>query len=186
MRKRKKPRGITTLKSLPHRENGSPAGASTGGPRTALCQGPGPLESRCRPRPSDSHLAGTRTGAPTASLSLLGGRGTAAGQRPRRLGLTLATRLWRRRSSGARGGLTGRGCRMGVSTGAVKSTWPLLRRSRPRGVNVAPRWTLEDPIEARLHPLGVVAIVAAIPTVILTRGFFFRLPPLPGFSSTRI
>jgi len=85
-----------------------------------------------------------------------------------------------------RGGLTGRGRRMGVSTGAVKSAWPLLRCSSPRGVDVAARQTLEDPIEARRHPLGVLAVVTAIPAVILTRGFFFRLPPLPRFSSTCI
>jgi hypothetical protein len=109
-----------------------------------------------------------------------------AGQRPRRLGLSLATRLWRRGMLGARGGLTGRGRRRGVSTGAVRSAWSLLWRSHPRGVDVASRRTLEDPVEARRHPLGVVAIVVAIPTIILTRGFFFRLPPLPRFSSTRL
>jgi hypothetical protein len=75
---------------------------------------------------------------------------------------------------------------MGVSTRAERPAWPLLRRSRPRGVDVAPRRVLEDPIEARRHPLGVIAVFIIISTIIIARGFFFRLPPLPGFGSTRI
>jgi len=38
------------------------------------------------------------------------------------------------------------------------------------------RCTFEDPVEARRHPLGVVAVVVAAAAVVLTRGFFFRLP----------
>jgi len=60
----------------------------------------------------------------------------------------------------------------------MRSAWPLLWRSRPRGVDVASRRTLEDPVEARRHPLGVVAVVIAVSAVVLTRGFFLRLPPL--------
>jgi len=97
----------------------------------------------------------------------------------------LATRLWHRGRLGARGGLTGRGRRRGVSTGAVRSAWPLLWRSHPWDVNVASRRTLEDPVEARRHILRIVAIVITVPAIIFTRGFFFRLPPLPGFGSTR-
>ena len=87
---------------------------------------------------------------------------------------------------GAWGGLTGRGCRRGVNAGVVRSARPLLWRSRPWGVDVASRQTLEDPVKARRHSLRIVAVVISVPTVILTRGFFFRLPPLPGFSSTRL
>jgi len=64
----------------------------------------------------------------------------------------------------------------GVGTGAVRSTWPLLWRSYPRGVNVASRRTLEDPVKARRHPLGVVTVVITISPVVLTGGFFLRLP----------
>jgi len=85
-----------------------------------------------------------------------------------------------------RDGPTWRGRGRGVSAGAVRSAWPLLWRSRPQGVDVASRRTLEDLVETRRHPLGVVAIVTAVSTVILTRGFFFRLPPLPGLSLTRL
>ena len=76
----------------------------------------------------------------------------------------------------ARGGPTCRGRMRGVSPGAVRSACPLLWRSHPRGVDVASRRTLEDPVEARRHPLGIVAVVIAIPTIIFTGGFFFRLP----------
>jgi len=75
----------------------------------------------------------------------------------------------------------------GVSARAVRSAWPLLWRSRPRGVNVASRRTFEDPVKATRHPLGVVTIVVTVAAaVVLTRGFFFRFPPLPGLSSTRL
>ena len=85
-----------------------------------------------------------------------------------------------------REGPTWRGRARVVSTGAVRSAWPLLWRSRPRGVDVASRRTLEDPLETRRHPLGVVAIVIVVSAVILTGGFFLRLPPLPGLGSTRL
>jgi len=48
------------------------------------------------------------------------------------------------------------------------------------------RQTLEDSVEARRHPLGVVDVIIAVSTVILTGGFFFRLPPLPRLGSTRL
>jgi len=105
---------------------------------------------------------------------------------PRRLGFSLATRLWCRGRLGAQGGLTGHGRIRGVSTRAVRSARPLLWRSHPRGVGVASRRTLEDPVKARRHPLRIVVIIIVVPTIILARGFFFRLPPLPGFSSTRL
>ena len=81
-----------------------------------------------------------------------------------------------------RDGPTWRGRGRGVSAGAVRSAWPLLWRSYPRGIDVASRRTLEDPVEARRHPLGIVAVAA----VVLTGGFFFRLPPLPGLGSTHL
>jgi len=74
----------------------------------------------------------------------------------------------------------------GVGAGAVRSTWLLLWCSCPRGINVASRRTLEDPVKARRHPLGVVAVVITVSTVVLTEGFFLRLLPLPGLSSTRL
>ena len=180
MRKRKEPRGITTSKSLPHRENGSPAGTPTGGPRATLRQGPRPLEDRRWPGPSDFRLAGTETGAPAASLSFLGGHGVTTGQRPRRLGPSMATHLGRR--GRARGNLTSRGHRTGVGTGAVRSAWPLLGCFRPWDVDVASRRALEDPVEVRRHPLRVVVVL--ISTIIIAGGFFLRLPSLPGFCST--
>ena len=66
----------------------------------------------------------------------------------------------------------------------MRSAWTLFWRSRPWGVEVASRQTLKDPVEARRHPLGIVAVVVAVAAVVLTGGFFFRLPPLPGLSST--
>ena len=110
----------------------------------------------------------------------------ATGQRPRCLGLSQVTRFWCMGRLGARGDTTRRGRRWVVSAGAVRSTWPFLWRSRLRSVDVASRRTLEDPVEARRHPLGVVAAVIAVSAVILIGGFFFRLPPLPGLGSTRL
>jgi len=72
------------------------------------------------------------------------------------------------------------------SAGAMRSAWPLLWCSRPGGVDVASRRTLEDPVEARRHPLRVVAVIIAVSTIIFTGGFFFRLPPLPGLGSTHL
>jgi len=59
-------------------------------------------------------------------------------------------------------------------------------RSRPQGVGVASRRILEDPVEARRHPLGVVAVVIAVSAVVLAGGFFLRLAPLPRLGSTRL
>jgi len=82
--------------------------------------------------------------------------------------------------------LTWRRRERGVSAGAVRSAWPLLWCSHPGGVDVASRRILEDPVGVRRHPLGVVTVIIAASTIILTRGFFFRLPPLPGLGSTRL
>ena len=54
--------------------------------------------------------------------------------------------------------------------------------SRPRDVNVGLRQALEDPVEMRRHPLGVVTVVV-VAAIILIGGFFLRLPPLPGLRS---
>jgi len=96
----------------------------------------------------------------------------------------MATHLGRR--GRARGGLTGRGHRRVVSTGALRSAWPLLWRFHPWGIDVASRQTLEDPVEARRHLLGVIAVIVTVSTIVVARGFFLRLPPLPRFSSTRL
>ena len=85
-----------------------------------------------------------------------------------------------------RGGPTWRRRGRGVGTRAVRSAWPLLWRSLPRGVDIASRRTLEDPVETRRHPLGVVAVVIAVSAVVLAGGFFLRLPPLSGLSLTRL
>jgi len=176
---------IAASKNLPHRENGSPAGTSTGGPRTTSRRGFGPLTGRRGPRSSISHRANAGASAPAASVPLFEGHGAATGQRPRRLGLSPATRLWCRGRLVVRDGLTWRRRGRGVNVGAVRSAWPLLLCSCPGVVDVASRQTLEDPVEARRHPLGVVTVIIAVSTVILTGGFFFRLPPLPRLSSTR-
>ena len=70
----------------------------------------------------------------------------------------------------------------GVGAGAVRSAWPLLWRSYPRGVNVASRRTLEDPVKARRHPLRAGAVVITVSTIVLTEGFFLRLPPFLDFA----
>jgi len=173
-------------KNLPHRENGSPAGTSTGWPRTTPRQGSRPLTDRRRPWSSISHLASAGASAPAARVPLFGGCGAATGQRPHRLGLSLASRLRCRGRLGVRGGPTWRRRRKGVGAGAMRSAWLLLWRSRPRGVDVASRRTLDDLVETRRHPLGVVAVIFAISTIVLTGGFFLRLPPLPGLGSTRL
>ena len=107
------------------------------------------------------------------------------GQRPRRLGLSLPTRL-RCRGAGGAGRRDWSRAQEGCRRGAVRSTWPLLWRSHPWGVDVASRRTFEDLVKMRRHPLGIVAVVVTVPSIILTRGFFFRLAPLPRFSSTRL
>jgi hypothetical protein len=174
---------VTTSKSLPHGENSSPAGAPTGGPRATPCQGPRPLEDRRWPRPSNFRLGGTGTGAPAASVSFLGGRGTTASQWPRRLGPSVATRLGR--GGRARGDLTSHRHRRGVGTRAVRSAWSLLWCFPPWGVDVVLRRTLEDAVKVRRHPLGVITVLV-ITTIIVTRGLFLWLPPLPGFRPTRL
>ena len=150
---------ITALKSLPHGENGSPASTSTGGPRTTPRRDSRPITGRRRLWFGVSHLAGAGASAPAASISLVGGRGVATGQQPRRLGLSPATRLWCRGRSVGRDVPTWRGRGRGVSPRAVISAWPLLLCPRPGGVDAASRRTLEDPVEARRHPLRVVTVV---------------------------
>jgi len=68
----------------------------------------------------------------------------------------------------------------------MRSARAFFRCSSLRGVDIASRRTLEDPVKTRCHPLGVVAITIVVSTVILTGGFFFRLPPLPRLGSTRL
>ena len=165
-------------------KNGPPAGASTERPRTTPRRGSRTLTNGRRPRFSLSRLASARASAPAAGLPLVGGRGTATGQRPRRLGLSLAACFWRGGRLGAWDDPTLRRRGRGFSAGAVRPAWPLFWCSRPWGVDIASRRTLEDPVEARRHPLGVVAVVVAVTAVVLTGGFFFKLPPLPGLSST--
>jgi hypothetical protein len=77
-------------RSLPHRENSSPLGAPTGGPRATPRQGSRPLEGRRWTWRSNSRLTGTGTGAPAAGLSFLGSRGATASQWPCRLGPSMA------------------------------------------------------------------------------------------------
>ena len=50
----------------------------------------------------------------------------------------------------------------GVGPGATRSARTLLWRLRPGGVDVTSRRALENPIEARRHPLGVVAVLVVI------------------------
>ena len=168
---------ITASKNLPHRENGSPASTSTGGPRTTPRRGSRPLTGWRRPWSSITRLASAGASAPAAGVSLVGGHSTTTGQRPRRLGLSPATHRWCRGRLAVRDGPTRRRRGRGVGAGAVRSAWPLLWRSSPGGVDGASRWTLEDPVEARHHPLRVVAVIIAVSAVVLTGGFFFRLPP---------
>jgi len=67
-----------------------------------------------------------------------------------------------------------------------RPAWPLLWCSRPWGVGVGSRRTLEDPVKTGHHPLGVVAVVVTIAAIVLITGLFLRLPPLPGFRSARL
>ena len=62
-------------KGLPHRENGSPPATPSSGPRATPRQGSRPLEGRHWPRRVGPRLAGAGTGAPTAGISFLRGRG---------------------------------------------------------------------------------------------------------------
>ena len=65
-----------------------------------------------------------------------------------------------------RGGPTWRRCRRSVSAGAVRSTWPLLWCPCSWDVDIASRRTLEDPIETRRHPLGVIVVVIAVSAIV--------------------
>ena len=57
---------IIVSKTLPHRENGSPAGTSTGGPRTTPRRGSRPLTSGRWPLLGVSPLTSARASAPAA------------------------------------------------------------------------------------------------------------------------
>ena len=173
-------------KELTHRENVPPAGASTGRPRTAPRQGSRHLTGRRRLWYRISRLTSAGASAPAASFSLFGGRCAAMGQRPRRLGLSPATRLWCSGRLRMRDGPTWRRRGRSVSAGAVRSAWPLFLCSRSGGVDVVSRRTLEDPVETRRLPLGVVAVIITVSAVVLAGGFFLRLPPLPRLGSTRL
>jgi len=94
----------------------------------------------------------------------------------------MATRLGHGRR--ARGDLTSRGRGRGVGARAVGSAWSLRRSLRPGSIDITSRWTLEDPVKTRRHPLGIVAVLVVI--IVFAGGFFLRLPPLPGLSSMRI
>jgi len=173
-------------KTLPHRENGSPAGASTDGPRTTPHRGSRPLTSGHRPWLGVAPLASARASTPTACLPLAGGRGTTTGQRPHRLGLGPFARLWCRGRLGMRDGPALSRCGRDIGTGAVggrvpllplkRPAWSLLWRSRPWDISVGSRRTLEEPVKPGRHPLGVVAAVVTVTAVLLIGGFFFRLP----------
>jgi hypothetical protein len=67
-----------------------------------------------------------------------------------------------------------------------RPAWSLFWCSRPRGIGVGTRRTLEDPVETVHHSLRIIGIIATIIALILIGGFFFRLPPLPGLCSTRL
>jgi len=67
----------------------------------------------------------------------------------------------------------------------VRSAWSFFWCFHPWGVDVTSRRTLEDAVEARRHPLRVIAVLVII-TIIVAGGLFLRLPRLPGFRPTRL
>ena len=177
---------VTASKALPHRKNGSPAGTSTGRPRTTPRRGSRPLTNGHGPRLSISCLASARASAPAAGLPLARGRGTTTGQRPRRLGLSPAARLWRRGRLGAWDGPTLRRRGRGISPGAMIPAWPLFwcshlagRRRRleadprgsGRGETPSPRSRRCRRRHRRHRPRW---------------GILLQAPPLPGLCSTRL
>jgi hypothetical protein len=168
---------------LPHGENSSPPSAPTGGPRATPRQGSRPLEGRRWPRCVSSRLTGAGTGAPAADLSFLGGRCATAGQWPRRLGPGM-TALPERRGR-ARHDLTDLGRGRGIGARTVGSAWAPRRSFRPRSVDVALRWTPEDPVKTRRHPLGVLTVLVIV-VIFLAGGLFLRLSPLPGLGPARL
>ena len=101
------------------------------------------------------------------------GRGATTSQRPRRQGLNPVARLRRRRRLGARdsrlgagfGGVLARERRGGNSLCCLSRDplGPPLLGSRPRGINVGLRQTLEDRVKMGRHLLGVVAVVVVTP-----------------------
>ena len=71
---------------------------------------------------------------------------------------------------------------MGVARGRLpllplkRAAWPLLWCSRPWGVDVGSRRTLEDTVKQGRHPLGVVAAVVTVADLVLIRELFLGLP----------
>ena len=84
----------------------------------------------------------------------------------------------------------------GVSARERRGTTPSVASQETRlapplvlpfaGVGIGSRWTLKDPVKTGRHPLGVVAVIVTIATIVLIRGLFLRFPPLPGFRSARL
>ena len=72
----------------------------------------------------------------------------------------------------------GSGVGMTPSVASQETRLAPLWGSRPWGVNVALRWTLENPIKTGRHPLGVIAVVVTIAAVVLIGGLFLRLLPM--------
>jgi hypothetical protein len=81
--------------------------------------------------------------------------------------------------------LTNLGRGRGIGARTEGSAWALRRSFHPRSVGLALRWTPEDPVKARRHPLGVLTILIVV-IIFLAGGLFFRLSPLPGFGPARL
>ena len=151
---------IIASKTLPHGENGPPAGTSTGRPRTAPRRGSRPLTNGRGPRLGISRLASARASTPAACLPLTGGRGTATCQRPRRLGLSPVARLLAQGEVGgagrtdfvqARGGYqhrSGEATTPSVASQESRLAPPLVlpsvRRRRRRQLEADPRGSCQD------------------------------------------
>ena len=127
-------------------------------------------------------MAGAGTRAPTTGVSFLRGRSATAGQRPRRLGPSRTALLGRQGRARCVLARLERG--RSVGPGTTRPARTLIRHLRLGGIDVISRGALEEPIETRRHPLGVVATLVVV--VVIVGRFFLRLPPLPGFGSTRL
>ena len=113
------------------------------------------------------------------------------GQWPRRHSLDLVAHPRRGRRLRLRKGPALCWCRKGVGT---RTTWRglllltvagitrcPLRSPHPWYVDVGLWRALEDPVKTSCHPLGVVAIIVALVSIVLVRGIFLGLPLLPRF-----